>query len=1598
MVATGLLVLVVAVLAVLQLSPISTWLVGRLTGLLPLNSDYGVEVGRVSGDWLHGLDLEHVRLVRDSETVARVERLSVRYDPRRLRGDTHLEQLILDGVRATTTRQNGRWDLADVLRPADTTARTTFRVDRVALHDGQFTARLAPDSALQIRSLTFEGRHLVLGAEPTVTIDALGAAVAPPGTNRYFAVSTRGALTPEVLQLDPVRIQTERSDIAGRMVLPRRFADSALVSRLDVRLNARPLALADLAAVVPAVRPEGDLMLETRARGEGRLITASLAARLDDATLNADARVPLEQGRPAGYGVTAKVAALDPSALLRNAPLGHLTGTVRADLRGRRPRESDGRLSLELAGSTLGSSTVEGLHVDATLRDGRADLTASGSLPDAEVETRGWARPFDSLPTYRLTGTARRIPGGDALARALSRDSLSTLDLRFALRGAGAALARARVTGKADLIAISPAKRAALLGRAEFFLNAGRARVQPDLLVAGGHVRAVATARLGNSLRLTVRRGVIDGVDLGRLAGDTVSRPVSGTFAGEYRGGRVRGSLAAEVAGGRVTVEASARPADSITTFSIAHATLDSVDLTRLLGTGGPARPVTLAAHGEGAWDADQRLRYDLTLDLAGGHVSLAGTASPRAASPTFAIREGRLDSLDLAPLLGRPNLETSLNGRFTATVAGRSADSLRANAALELFPSRVNAAELDSGRTTLSVEGRAVRGEMRVAGPGGSIDARTRGVIDSLGLNFDVTGGVRLEQLARWTGDDRADGRIESRFALRAATDSAGLRALDGTITAVGAIGDVRINPLHVSMIPDSGAVRVDTLILRSNVATLDGGGRVPLRGFSAGDTLRATGRIVDPAPLAAMTGTDTVSLDSGRVVLALTGGASGPIASATAELHRVFMAGNLAEQVTVAGSTSFNGLTPSGLRGELTLTGGAYHRLAIPEARVVARVDSLISLDATARLEDTVPFFASLRGQVHGDTVRAALRRLDLAQWSLAQPANLELGGQRFQVDRLELREGSRRIELRGTLDRRARSDLSLALDNVDLDVLNELDLSPVPGSVNGSVRLAGTAEAPTLAGKLGLVVRERGDTQQVGRMGTELAWTTAGLRIDAIAAANEGGFLSVNGTLPIRFGLTPADTVDIDRGATPTVNLRALSDSFGLAFFRPLLPPEAMRDLKGRLELDMRFGGTLDAPTADGGFALDSAGVTLPTINVTYERGTARGRLEGDRLTLADARLFTGKNETLEAKGTVLLRPLDDPALDLTARLRDFRISDSKQLRSVASGEAKLSGTVVKPVLAGRMRLGRTDLFVGTEAAAIQVEDVQLTAEDIRQLTRYFGPAVMDATREHPGLVERFALDLDVAMPERVWIRRRRTPKMDIEVSGRINLRQQPRQEMEFYGQVRPVPDRSSIDISGREFRITEGDVFLEGPVDSARLDVSAEYQVPAAGTAGGEGVVVTVHAVGHPDSLRLDFSSDPSMSQEDILSYVVTGRPASDNPLAGSEAGGGSIGEQVAFGTLAQAISTRAGEGLGFDVFQIRQEGTQGLTLTAGRYLASRLFLNFQLPLQVGGDARTAPGANLGPGFELEYTASRWLRGALSGGSISPGFRLRARYAY
>jgi translocation and assembly module TamB len=1660
---TALLTIVVAIVGLLQLPPVATAVVRKLLTLAPLNPGNRLYVGRVSGNPFGELTLEAVRLVQSGRELAYIERLRVQYRlPALLATVRRFEELDVDGARIKARRGANGWDLVEVLRKSsDTTGGGGFAVGRLRVKDAALAATLSPDSVARVRVLDLAGRELVVARTTLLRIDALGLALQPPASGRWFAVTTRGVVTADEIRLDPLRVQTELSRLSGHAVVPRRFDDAREVDRLDLRLSAQPLDLADLSAVVPSVPDTGKLRFDASASAEGDFVTTHLAATLDRARLTLDGGTRLRQGKLTSYRVHGVARRLDLSRLVSSAPAGELNARIDADVAGPLPR-ADGRVRLALGSSTIGTTVVRRLDLDAVLAGGAAELTLRGALDTGTLNVRGRARPFDSIPSYRLSGSARGMPGTGAVARALAGQAGNpALAIGFRLAGTGKSADSARLQGRVELTAVRGGGERIPVGHASVRLAGGTLDLRPELLVGGGRVTAVGRATLGDTIRYQLRQGRIDSVDLARSSGDTTMFPLSGRFSLAGLGtapatarvtarlhfdelrhgaqritgvdavarldrGRVRLTSNATLQGGRLVLDAVGRPFDSTASYVLRRAALDSVDLGTLLGRPGMAGPVTLSTTGKVRWRGANRsavaritlapsrvgrialagglanlqlagdhLTYDAALHGRAGALTLAGEGTPTADTPAYRIRDGHITSADLGALLGRADLRTDINLTFSADLTADSTDRRRATLAVVLLPSRVNQAELTDGSLDARVVGRTLEGRLRATGPDVMLNGELNSEAAAGGTALTTTGALRLERLARWTGRRDADGRLESRFSLRARTDSAGLLTVGGTVDAAGGIGGVRVPAVHLALSPSEGELRLDTVFVRSNVAVLDGRGALALRPAAGADTLTLGGTLGDLAPVAELAGVDTVAFDSARVRLAATGPAWHWRVASGADVHGLTFGGNFADRITATGAASLDSTRVAAIAGDLHVSDAAYGRLTLRELSAAGQYDSTLALDLRLNVADSVRVATRVRGAVSKarDTVTAEIQRLTLDEggraWTLQRPVALTFGP-RVEVHDLALRAGERSITLDGVFDRRDSSNMTLGVAGLNLETLRAAGLVPVGGQLDGALHLSGRGRTARVQGKMQLAVLSGG--RRLGTLGSTLDWTARGLRIDLAATPLRGGALTVAGTLPYRFHLDPQDTTTL----ADTVALAVRADSFDLALFEPLLPRDAARRLHGQLAADAKIRGTVHQPDATGTVSLTRGAIELPSIGVAYEHGELSGHFLGDTLLIGRLGLRTGKHEELAASGQVRLRPLSEPGLDLSGTLAHFRLVHTDQLQTAASGRVQLSGTLLQPVLQGSLRLDRTNFFVGTEAAQTKVEQVELTPAELRQLARDFGPSVLGHASETPGLLARTRLDLTIQMPGQVWIRRSSSPEMDIELSGNMRLTQAPGQDMRFFGHVEPVPERGTIEFSGRQFRLTGGDINLSGPVDSTKLDVNASYQVPTQGGGNDEGVLIDVHAKGRLDSLSLDFTSDPAMSQDDILSYIVTGRPASDNPLFEGVGGGGA--GQVAMSTLTTALSNAAGQELGFDVFELRQEPIRGLTLTAGRYLSSRLFVDLQLPLQLGSQAEQSGGSSLGPGFELEYTLQRWLRANLRGGSLSPGFLLRGRRAY
>ena len=249
-----------------------------------------------------------------------------------------------------------------------------------------------------------------------------------------------------------------------------------------------------------------------------------------------------------------------------------------------------------------------------------------------------------------------------------------------------------------------------------------------------------------------------------------------------------------------------------------------------------------------------------------------------------------------------------------------------------------------------------------------------------------------------------------------------------------------------------------------------------------------------------------------------------------------------------------------------------------------------------------------------------------------------------------------------------------------------------------------------------------------------------------------------------------------------------------------------------------------------------------------------------LQGRDIRVDTARIESGKG-TVEVRGVARFTDSGAVALDLDGRFTDFRVADAENLRSTISGNLALGGSGSAPVVSGKLALRNTDFYLQVTNREHGGQEVELTPEDLRTLERRFGETPRAARRldEHP-----LALDLDVDLAGNDWVRRRTSPTVAVEVGGKLQVRKRSREPLLLFGTIRPLAGRSFVELLGRRFDVTEGEVVLAGPPEQARLQVLAEYRADSGSTASGgspSGVVITTQVAVDTGRLSVDLGSRP-----------------------------------------------------------------------------------------------------------------------------------------
>lgn len=1308
----------------------------------------------------------------------------------------------------------------------------------------------------------------------------------------------------------------------------------------------------------------------------GGLLRATSEANLDGGYLNFAVAARPFIDSPTLHFTEAQFRSINVGELTDNPDLQtDLTGYVELAVQGFDPERMDLQAELRLTQARINQQAIENANIDVDLDRGNLDYRMQVDLPDGVFSLVGTADPFQDVPVYRVqSGVFRNINVASMANNPnLPRDLTGT----FVLDGRGVDLETMFLQAQLDVTQARINEQRIQSASLTTDFQGGNVDFIARFVLPEGQTQLIGAANFTGEVPVyTVREGTFENINVGALTGNpdlitelTGNFEVSGSgFEPEVM--NVQGRL--DLAEGRVNQQR-----------------VESAFVTGTL--------------------ADGNLTYEARLDLPQGQTRLAGTAQPFLDVPTYNVSEGTFSGLNLGAFLGYQDWNTNLAGNLTLTGRGADPETMNLDARLEFDRSVIDQALLINGLLEGEVENGLVQFQTNLNFEEGNAVIDFQGRPFTEPLTYDVNGRIVNLDLAEILPSDTLGGYVSGRFDLQGAGTAPETMTLAGTVQVDTArIENETVSRLLARFRYEEGFLLLDTLTLESSFADIVGAGELAVY-----DTLRATdfnfvADIETLEPVIPYLPVERLDVENGQLAGRVFGPPGRLRFDVTAGLERlVYQDYQLA---------NFNGVLVGELGPERELEIGEFRGdigfVSVPNVPVEATEFEVTYQADQATLTSTfdlgeqrdarIVARVDLTPGVQRGYIEELTIRLPGGTWELLQEATITYGDE-YRVSGFLLYSGNQQIAVDGVVDPDSLQSIVMTLENVRVrDFADLAGYEDLGGVINGSLLMTGPAFAPMIDGGLyyDIVTRQ----ERVGDLAIDLRYDSLRLNIDGLLTHRDGSTLTLNGFLPLDLSFASADTAGMMRGvqfqtvrpeATSEVNLEIAADSFSIDWIDPFLIREVIQEVGGELTGNARITGTFDNPVLEGELRLINGSIYLTELEILYHDITVNARLEESAILIERANLRSGEG-TAVGEGTIELPELTLGELNIHANLDDFLAADNAQYRIVADGSIRLQGTTSEPVVTGDITVENADIYLIESTISPEIEVVELTERDLRLLEERFGYEVTRFDTATVTFFDAANLELTIQMQRNTWLRQRQSPEMAIELTGNLDVNKEPFSDMQIFGTIEVIPERSYIAQFGRRFTITTGEIAFNGMVESAVMDIAAEYRVPSRQGAGPEAVIL-INLEGNLDNPEFTLGSEPEMDNTDIISYIATGQPAG---ATFRNTGGVLLGEgaSLAAAQLTGLIEGVAAAELGLDVVEIQHNGLRGAELVAGKYLSQGVFVYIQQPVSFTSTSKVPGEVNHATQVTLEYQVIDWLLLRLLSRGASFGLNLIWEYAY
>ncbi len=384
--------------------------------------------------------------------------------------------------------------------------------------------------------------------------------------------------------------------------------------------------------------------------------------------------------------------------------------------------------------------------------------------------------------------------------------------------------------------------------------------------------------------------------------------------------------------------------------------------------------------------------------------------------------------------------------------------------------------------------------------------------------------------------------------------------------------------------------------------------------------------------------------------------------------------------------------------------------------------------------------------------------------------------------------------------------------------------------------------------------------------------------------------------------------------------------------LSLLGPFFPE--IRDLQGELAAEAQLAGTVADPDINGQVSLQSGlvetvavPVTISDINLTVDVAGSRATLSGGfRSGAGEAEL--GGEADWSGESWQLALGLTGSRLDVAYEdMVRLRVSPDLRLQ-VEPREVRLTGTL-------RVPEGEITIQQLPEGAVRVSRDVVIVDDEEEDTDELLSP---DDIPTPEGWV--VSTDVEVVLGNRVHLS---GYGFTSRLEGSLRVRQEDGGVLQGNGEIRIEDGRYRA--YGQRLTIRQGQFLFAGPIDAPEIYVEAIRTINRTERTGEQRTVIAgLRLEGRPEEPRVSLFSEPAMAEDDILSYIVLGRPVGESGPDGANimaraalslgiAGGGGFVTSVA-------------EDLGVEDFQIDTAGEgEDTQFVVSGYLGPNLFVSY-----------------------------------------------------